>query len=57
MSAVEPVLQVYLCLPDKVVAAQEVPVEHGHGQDGVLGKGGLELEALAKDLGKEDKKY
>ena len=48
MPAVEPVLQVDLGLPDEVVRAQEVPVEHAHRQDGVLGEGGLELEAPGK---------
>ena len=44
VSAVEPVLQVYLGLPYQVVRAKQVPVKHLQGQQGVLGETGLELE-------------
>ena len=44
MSAVKPVFEVDLGLPDEVIRPEQVPVHHAHGQDGVLGEGGLELE-------------
>ena len=44
MSTVKPVFQVDFGLPDEVVRPEQVPVHHAHGQDGVLGEGGLELE-------------
>ena len=43
--AVVSVLQVDLGLADQVVRPEEVPVEELDSQEGVLGEGGLDLEA------------
>lgn len=42
--AVEAILQVDLGLPDEVVGAHQVPVVHSHGQHGLHGEGGLDVE-------------
>lgn len=42
--AVVAVLQVDLCLANQVVSADKVPVVHGHGQHGLHGERGLNVE-------------